>query len=283
MTESLDPRTHSSPAPRRGDEASAKTRDNIALVRERLARAKNVMAITGAGISAESGIPTFRDEKGLWKEFSPEDYATRAAFRRDPVKVWKWYDERRVNVAQARPNPAHKALAAMEQPGRRVFIATQNVDDLHERAGSTEVVHIHGSIWRTRCERDGTAEENREAPLSEIPPLCMCGEILRPDVVWFGEELPGQPVERIRHYLIEGRIDLCLIVGTEATFGYIVQWALQAREAGAMVVDVNCRTGVAATNPRDTRLGSLVDLHLQGNAGDMLPKLLQATKLEVRS
>jgi len=234
-------------------------------VRERLARAKNVMAITGAGISAESGIPTFRDDKGLWKEFNPLDYATREAFRRDPVKVWKWYDERRQNAAAARPNPAHTTLAKLEQAGKRVFIVTQNVDDLHEQAGSREVVHIHGSYWRIRCERDGTVLENRESPLSEIPPICMCGEVLRPDVVWFGENLPPGPVEQVAHYLLEGRIDLCLVIGTEATFGYIVQWAFHAREVGAMVVDVN---------PRDTGLGSIIDVHLRGKAGEALPKLL---------
>ena len=233
-------------------------------MRGRLSGSKNVRVITGAGASAESGIPTFRDEKGLWSEFNPEDYATREAFTRDPVRIWKWYDERRANMARARPNAAHQALAGMEND-RRVFIVTQNVDDLHEQAGSREVIHIHGSLWRTRCERDGIVEENREVPLSEIPPLCMCGAILRPDVVWFGEELPGQPVERVRHYLLEGRIDLCFVVGTEATFGYIVQWALQAREAGALVVDVN---------PRDAGLGSVVDIHLPGKAGEVLPRFV---------
>jgi len=265
MTDAQHPEPLSpQPSPSK-DEGVKNMDEGIAIVRERLAKAKNVMVITGAGISAESGIPTFRDEEGLWKEFNPHDYATREAFKRDPGKVWKWYDERRGNMAQAKPNPAHVALAAMAHPGRRVFIVTQNVDDLHERAGSKEVVHIHGSLWRTRCERDGIVEENREVPLSEIPPLCMCGEIVRPDIVWFGEELPRQPVEQIVHYLLEGGIDLCLIVGTEATFGYIVQWALQAREAGAMVVDVN---------PRDTGHGSVVDVHLHGKAGEVLPKLI---------
>jgi NAD-dependent deacetylase len=265
MTETRHPEPPSpQPSPPKG-EGAIRHGEDIALVRERLTRAKNVMAITGAGISAESGIPTFRDDKGLWKEFNPREYATREAFRRDPAKIWKWYDERRINMAQARPNPAHRALATMAQNGRRVFVVTQNVDDLHERAGSKDVVHIHGSLWRIRCERDGTVLENREAPLSESPPICVCGEVMRPDVVWFGEELPWQPVERIRGYLLEGRIDLCLIVGTEATFGYIVQWALQAREAGALVVDVN---------PRDTGLGSVVDVHLQGKAGEVLPRLV---------
>jgi NAD-dependent deacetylase len=265
MNEKPKARTSSSPESQPEAETAAKDDYSIARVRERVARARNVMVITGAGVSAESGIPTFRDEKGLWTEFNPLDYATHEAFKRDPAKVWKWYDQRRVNMARAKPNPAHLALAAMARPGRRVFIVTQNVDDLHERAGSEEVVHIHGSLWRIRCERDGTVLENREAPLSENPPTCMCGEVMRPDIVWFGEELPREPVARIVHYLLEGGIDLCLVVGTEATFGYIVQWALQAREAGAMVVDVN---------PRDTGLGSAVDVHLQGKAGEVLPRLL---------
>ncbi len=266
-------KSDSNPSSSAQDVGANRLTEGIALVRERLLTAKNVMVLTGAGASAESGIPTFRDEEGLWSEFNPLDYATPEAFHRDPVKVWRWYDARRVNLAQARPNPAHLALAEMEDD-RRVFVVTQNVDDLHEQAGSKDVIHIHGSLWRTRCERDGIVEENREVPLSEVPPLCMCGAILRPDVVWFGEELPGQPVERIRHYLLEGRIDLCLIVGTEATFGYIVQWALQAREAGALVVDVN---------PRDTGLGSAVDVHLRGKAGEVLSRLLQERKPDVRS
>ncbi len=265
MIEKLGTKTSPSAHHRSKTETAEKLDEQITLVRERLARARNVMVITGAGISAESGVPTFRDEKGLWKQFDPTEYATPDAFKRDPAKVWKWYDERRINMARARPSPAHKALAALEKAGRRVFIVTQNVDDLHEQAGSKEVVHIHGLLWRVRCERDGTILENREAPLSENPPFCMCGEVMRPDIVWFGEELPKQPVARIVHYLLEGGIDLCLIVGTEATFGYIVQWALQARETGAMVVDVN---------PRDTGLGSLVDVHLRGKAGDILPRLI---------
>ncbi len=265
MTEERYPESPSPPPSLLKGEGGTKGREDVALVRERVAAAKNVMVITGAGISAESGVPTFRDDNGLWKEFNPLDYATREAFRRDPVKVWKWYDERRVNMAQARPNPGHLALAAMARPGRRVFIVTQNVDDLHEQAGSKEVVHIHGSLWRTRCERDGTVLENRETPLTEVPPPCMCGEIMRPDIVWFGENLPWQPVEQIHHYFLEGRIDLCLVVGTEASFGYILQWALQAHEAGAMLVDVN---------PRDSGLGSIIDVHLRGKAGEVLPKLL---------
>jgi NAD-dependent deacetylase len=236
----------------------------LGLVRDRTARSRNLMVLTGAGISAESGIPTFRSHDGLWDKFNPMDYATREAFKSDPVRIWKWYDERRRVAAAAEPNPAHRALAELAA-GRRLFIATQNVDDLHERAGSKEVVHIHGSLWRVRCERDGTVQENREVPLSELPPYCMCGEVMRPDVVWFGESLPWQPVEAIHRYLLEGNIDLCLVVGTEASFGYIVNWALQARDSGALLVDLNIS---------DTGFSALVDVHLEGPAGELLPRLL---------
>jgi len=237
----------------------------LELVRDRVASARNVMVLTGAGVSAESGVPTFRTGDGLWNKVNPLDYATREAFLRDPVKVWQWYDERRVNMARARPNPAHLALAELEKQGRQVFVVTQNVDDLHEQAGSRRVVHIHGSIWRFRCERDGTLVDNRDVPLNELPPTCPCGNILRPDIVWFGENLPWQPVEAIHRYLLDGAIDLCLIIGTEASFGYVLQWALQARDVGALLVDVN---------PRAASLSSQTDVHLEGKAGAILPELV---------
>ncbi|OYD16220.1 hypothetical protein CH330_03425 [candidate division WOR-3 bacterium JGI_Cruoil_03_51_56] len=240
-------------------------KQDINQVREKLAKASNIMVITGAGISAESGIPTFRTGNGLWKKFNPAEYATPEAFRKDPEKVWKWYDKRRQEIAEAEPNPGHKALARLEKIGKRVFIITQNVDDLHERAGSKEVIHIHGSIWRLRCERDGTIEENREVPKTHLP-LCPCGNIMRPDVVWFGEQLPWQPIEKINHYLLTDNIDICFIIGTEASFGYIVEWAFHAHEQGAMIVDIN---------PKPTGLSNLVDIHLEAQAGQILPKILR--------
>ncbi len=241
--------------------------EQLGRVKELLARARNIMAITGAGISAESGIPTFRTADGLWNKVNPLDFATPEAFRADPERVWRWYDERRQAIARAQPNPAHRALAALEQAGRRVLVVTQNVDDLHERAGSREVVHVHGSVWRLRCERDGTVEDNREVPLGAIPPLCPCGNPLRPDVVWFGENLPRPPVDAVHRYLLAGGIDACLVIGTEASFHYIVQWVFESREAGALAVEIN---------PGDGGLGSLVDIRLQGKAGEVLPALLPA-------
>jgi NAD-dependent deacetylase len=245
--------------------SDASVEADLAAVRERLGSARGVLVITGAGVSAESGIPTFRTDDGLWQQDNPLDFATREAFRRDPEKVWHWYDARRATAAAARPNPAHLALARLESPGRRVLVVTQNVDDLHEQAGSTDVVHVHGSLWRMRCERDGTVVDNRDVPLAEIPPHCHCGNVLRPDVVWFGETLPWPPVERVRAFLIDGVVDVCLVVGTEASFGYIVEWTFHAREAGAVAVEVN---------PRTTGLSSLVDYRFEGRAGTVLPLLV---------
>ena len=234
----------------------------VSRVRDRVAGSRRAFAITGAGISAESGIPTFRTAEGLWSRFDPNEYATHEAFTRDPDKVWRWRDRRRQEMAVAAPNPAHFALARLAREARRVLVVTQNVDDLHERAGSTEVVHIHGSVWMTRCARDGTIDENREIPLSEILPRCGCGRPMRPGVVWFGERLP---IEAIQRYLLDGPIDVCLIVGTEATFGYVIEWAPNARDHGALLVDVN---------PRVTGPSPLVDVHLPGRAGEILPQLI---------
>jgi NAD-dependent deacetylase len=226
--------------------------------------AKNIMVLTGAGASAESGVPTFRTKDGLWNQYNPMEYATPEAFHNDPIKVWKWYDERRQGIVAAQPNPAHKVLARWEAEGKKVFIITQNVDDLHERAGSKQVVHLHGSIWRLRCERDGNIVENREAPLTEMPPYCFCGEIMRPDIVWFGEPLPWRPLQQIDDYLLSGPIDLCLVIGTEASFGYVIELAVHARELGAKLVDIN---------PRLTDLGRMADIQIPGKAGEVLTEL----------
>jgi NAD-dependent deacetylase len=225
------------------------------------------MVITGAGVSAESGVPTFRTADGLWRQFNPMDYATPEAFHHDPVKVWQWYDARRQGIVAAEPNAAHRALARLEEQGKTVFIITQNVDDLHERAGSKQVVHLHGSIWRLRCERDGNVVENREVPLSEMPPTCFCGEVMRPDIVWFGETLPWRPLQQIEDYLLKGPVDLCLVIGTEASFGYIIELAVHAREHGAKLADIN---------PRLTDLGKMADIQLPGKAGEVLGDLVSS-------
>lgn len=219
------------------------------------------MALTGAGLSAESGLTGFAaDGSDI-----PPEYAALESFREDPVWIWQWYDARRQEVARAEPNPGHYALARLEAAGKNVFIVTRNLDDLHERAGSKQVLHVHGSLWRMRCDRDGFVEENRDVPLEHLPPLCPCGRELRPDVVWYGERMPAAPVAAVRAHLLEARSNVLLVVGVEASFGYVLEWAHEAREQGMMVVTVN---------PRPTGVDAIADLHIPGRAADVLPGLV---------
>lgn len=235
------------------------------LVKERLAGAREILVITGAGISAESGIKTFRGEGGWWRSHKAEELATLKAFKNDPEKIWKWYDERRQNVAGAKPNRAHKTLAQWEKEGKNVFIITQNVDDLHERAGSSQVVHIHGFIWEVRCMIDGKVFTNKDVPLKTIPPRCPeCGGLLRPNIVWFDEELPYAEVDRIEDYFKKKNTDIVLSIGTESTFDYIREYALRAQDRGALLVEVN---------PDKTKLTPATDVHLAGRAGEILTLL----------
>ncbi len=232
---------------------------------ERLRAAHRVLALTGAGISAESGIPTFRGKEGWWRKEDPTRLATQAAFDRDPAYVWEWYQYRRGLVREAEPNPGHQALADLERAGKEVLVATQNVDDLHERAGSRNVAHIHGSIWRVRCERCRRESHDPTHPFPTLPPRCQhCQGLLRPAVVWFGEMLAHEPIIRIENF-ISGGVDVALVIGTEAVFGYIQGFAMAARRAGALLVEVN---------PGQTPLSDAADVRLQGPAGAVLPRLV---------
>lgn len=243
----------------------ATSEEPLARARAALATARRVLVVSGAGISAESGIPTFRSEGGWWLGENPEELATLAAFEKNPEKIWKWYDYRRQLIARAEPNAAHRAVAGWERPGRGVFVITQNVDDLHERAGSSDVVHIHGSIWRLRCMREGgPVWEDRRAPLPKLPPDCPCGGIARPDVVWFDEDLPPDACARVKEFFAAGRVDVAFVVGTEATFDYVRGYAEEARSRGALVVEVN---------PGRTQLTDAAHVRLAGKAGEILAAL----------
>jgi NAD-dependent deacetylase len=173
----------------------------------RKAKPQRVVILTGAGVSADSGIPTFRGAGGLWRDFRAEDLATPEAFRRDPALVWEWYEWRRGLIREARPNAAHEALARI--PGGT--IVTQNVDGLHTRAGSQDVVELHGNIFRVRCVREHTTRDHPD-PFPEMPPHCSCGALLRPDVVWFGEMLPEEAVARAVGAIHAA--DVLLVIGT---------------------------------------------------------------------
>jgi len=237
---------------------------SLAQVRRALATAERVLVISGAGISAESGIPTFRSRGGWWRNLDPMKLATPEAFLEDPTTVWEWYEHRRQLVADAAPNDAHRALAALEARGVAVDIATQNVDDLHERAGSTAVTHVHGSLFEVRCVEEGDVREHRVVGESALPPRCACGALLRPNVVWFGEMLPDAALRDVTTAL-ERSPALVFVVGTEASFGYISQWALAARDSGAMLVEVN---------RKDTTFTPYADVVLRGSAGEVLPAVV---------
>ncbi len=237
---------------------------DIEAVTNRLSDARRVLVISGAGISAESGIPTFRGKDGWWRKEDPSKLATQAAFDRDASYVWEWYQYRRGLVAEAEPNAGHRAVAAWASSGKEVLVATQNVDDLHERAGSPDVTHIHGSIWRVRCEGCAAEHDEHTHPLPALPPLCdRCQARLRPAVVWFGEMLPPEPLQRVQDFLAGG-VDIAFVIGTEASFGYIQGMARSARRAGALLVEVN---------PSLTVLSELADVRLEGGAGELLPLL----------
>jgi NAD-dependent deacetylase len=230
--------------------------------RFRLGRDPGVTVLTGAGVSAESGIPTFRGPEGLWMTHRAEELATPGAFVRDPVLVWKWYDWRRQVCARAEPNAAHTAIAALDRRLPRFCLVTQNVDDLHRRAGSKRVVELHGNIFRARCVGCGRVRDDLAVPLEEVPPECDCGSILRPDVVWFGESL--------READLRDAFEACrsckvmLVVGTSGVVHPAASMPFVAKEAGAVVIEVN---------PEETPVTPVADLHLSGKAADIVPAL----------
>jgi NAD-dependent deacetylase len=230
-----------------------------------LAGARSIAVLTGAGISAESGVPTFRGPGGLWREYRPEDLATPEAFAADPALVWEWYAWRRGLVAAARPNPGHEALAELERRAAEFTLVTQNVDGLHALAGSRAVVEIHGSLWRSRCLGCGRILEERAAP-DRIPPLCHCGGLLRPDVVWFGESLPHDLLARA--IAAVEACDLMLVVGTSGVVQPAASFADAVLSRGAPVVEINL-------DP--TPLSDRATIALRGRSGELLPELISRT------
>jgi len=223
-----------------------------------------IAALTGAGISAESGIPTFRGPGGLWRSFRPEELATPEAFQRDPHLVWEWYNWRRGIIRRAEPNPGNRALASLERlKGDGFRLITQNIDGLHDSAGSRHVAKLHGDIWRVRCTGCGSVTRHEEVPLRSVPPLCACGALLRPDVVWFGEPLPEL---EWREAVDAGRrAQLFLLIGTSAVVYPAAGLVELARSGGARV---------AVINPEATPLDHLAEWALRGPAGEILPQIV---------
>ncbi|MBV8844945.1 MAG: NAD-dependent deacylase [Bryobacterales bacterium] len=252
-------------------------------VRDLLASASRIAVLTGAGISAESGIPTFRGAGGLWRSFKAEDLATPGAFARDPKLVWEWYDWRRGQIASAQPNAAHRALVELEvgqvanlrrvanppaedstSPDQQRFtLITQNVDGLHNRAGSRNLLKLHGDIWIQRCTACGAERNETHTPLPEIPPRCSCGGLERPGVVWFGENLPEEILARAQYAATQAEV--FLVIGTSALVYPAAGLAGMAKSAGAKVVEINVA---------ETPVTNWVDYSLRGAAAEILPQIL---------
>lgn len=238
-----------------------------------LREAGRVMAFCGAGVSVESGLPTFRGGGGLWEGHRVEDVATPEAFARDPVNVWRFYANRQAALQEAVPNPAHRVLAEMERRYDDFLLATQNVDDLHERAGSTRLLKIHGSLMEVRCSGCGEVSRIGEPVHIEgsVLPLCACGALLRPNVVWFGELLDPDHFEQMQDFFRRCPLPvgsagsaLLLIIGTSGlvSSGYGVTWL--ARRFGARIVEIN---------PEASAHSHEADLLLRAPAGELLARI----------
>ncbi len=235
---------------------------------EVLQDANRVAILTGAGISAESGIPTFRGEEGLWKKYRPEELATPAAFSQDPKLVWEWYDWRRGIIGQKEPNPGHKVIARWEETFPTFSLITQNIDGLHQKAGSKNIWELHGNIWKLRCTEEGTITENYDTPLKEIPPLCPnCGALLRPHVVWFGESL--SPTILQKSIQLSSECDVMFVIGTSAVVQPAASLPFEASEAGAKIVEIN---------PDPTPLSLYADFSIRGKSGEILPLIDEELK-----
>ncbi len=238
-------------------------KDAIKLLKDKINQAKNVVVISGAGISAESGIPTFRGKDGLWKKYRAEELATNQAFVRDSSLVWEWYNWRREIIGSKKPNPAHEACVKLEKKlGKGFSIITQNVDGLHGLAGNKNVLEIHGNIWRTRCTSCGIVEEHREK-LTTNPRCEKCEGLLRPDVVWFGESLDENILYNTFQKLLESEV--ALVVGTSGVVYPAAQFADTAKGRGAYVAEINLEK---------TAKSSDVDISIIGKAGEILPLLV---------
>ena len=230
-----------------------------------LAGSERVAALTGAGISAESGVPTFRGEDGLWQGFKATDLATPQAFARDPKLVWNFYNWRRELLAPLQPNPAHKALIHLEEKIPQFSLITQNIDDLHHRAGSKNLVELHGNIWMVRCTQCHVVSRNEEVPLPELPACKECDGLLRPHVVWFGEQLDSTIMDKAVAAIRS--CDTMLVIGTSALVQPAASLAIVAKEQGARVVEINLEP-----TPHSHKL----DLALRGKAGEILPRVVEA-------
>ncbi|MEZ5064508.1 MAG: NAD-dependent deacylase [bacterium] len=238
--------------------------DRVAQV---LAGASRVAVLTGSGISAESGVPTFRTEDGLWENYRLEDVATPEAVARNPRGVWEFYEMRRANMQAVQPNAGHFALAELAPMFESFTLATQNIDGLHQRAGSADVLEVHGSLWRAHCDHCGRVVDPFPFPAPEIPPPCGCGEVLRPSVVLFGEALPHDVFAAATAAASD--CDVAFSIGTSSVVWPAAGLPVLAGERGAFVIEIN---------PAATELTPAFDVSLRGPAGTILPDLVRRVR-----
>jgi NAD-dependent deacetylase len=246
--------------------------EQIRTIRRFLSETDSLAVLTGAGVSAESGIPTFRDaQTGLWARYDPMELATPEAFARDPALVTRWYDERRRKCGACEPNPGHLALARLqdefEAAGKRFTLITQNVDRLHQQAGSRDPIELHGTLWVWRCTTCGDEREDREIPFREHPPRCSCGGMRRPGVVWFGEALPQTALAVA--WRAAAKCGLFMSLGTSSVVEPAASLGRAAASLGAKTVEIN---------PDETPLSTQVDVSVRGRTGELLPKILRASQ-----
>jgi NAD-dependent deacetylase len=230
-------------------------------IADKLIQAEKIVFVTGAGISQESGIPTFRGKDGLWRKYDAMQLATIDAFYENPKLVWEWYEERRKNILAAKPNAGHDTIANLEKY-KQVRVLTQNIDGLHQRAGSSQVFELHGSIITVKCTVCDFKEKITDT-FSELPPRCKCGKILRPDVVWFGEALP-QDVwsEAMMH---ANSCNVMFVVGTSLAVSPANMLPVYAKQNGATIIEVN---------PEETPMSKSMDLSIRSQSAKALPELL---------
>ncbi|OQY30397.1 MAG: NAD-dependent protein deacylase [Candidatus Cloacimonetes bacterium 4572_55] len=233
-----------------------------------LRQTENCVISTGAGVSVESGIPTFRDAlTGFWSNYDPMTLATPTGFRKDPKLVWEWYRFRQGLVMKTKPNPGHYAIAEMEKMFAEFLLITQNIDGLHHRAGSRNLVEIHGNIHRYKCFQEETIVD----PLpesDEVPPRCPnCGSYIRPDVVWFGEQLPMEGLEKAEQAITS--CDTLISVGTSGAVYPVALFPAQAKHYGAFVIEINLE---------ETPISEIADVSLLGKSGEILPQLVKELK-----
>jgi len=237
--------------------------EKINSIKSHIAHSSSIAVLTGAGISADSGVPTFRGKDGLWRNFRAEDLATPQAFRDNPRLVWEWYNWRREIISSKYPNPAHYALAEMEKRAKGFTLITQNVDGLHGKAGSANIIEMHGNIWRTRCTVCEDLSDNYDVPIEILPHCIHCQGLLRPHTVWFGESLNPDDIDRSMDALHS--CEILLVIGTSGVVRPAASFAYAARSSGAYIVEIN---------PEKTPNSSFADEVLAGRASEVLPGLI---------